>query len=101
MLKLARLSAFIFVAIALSLPAPAQTSNWTIEPNHSTVQFTVRHMAISNVTGYFRKLTGSVVLNDADITQSQVSASIDVSSVDTRVAPRDASRSSPPIGGSI
>src|SRR5205807_6842857 len=75
--------------IFASLSALAQTSTWNIDPAHSTAQFTVRHLAISNVAGNFTKLTGSVVLNEKDITQSQVSASIDVSSVDTRVEARN------------
>lgn len=89
------ISVALALALIITLPALAQTSNWTIDPNHSTAQFTVRHMAISNVTGNFTKVTGTVDLNEKDITQSQVSASIDVSSVDTRVAPRDADLRSP------
>jgi polyisoprenoid-binding protein YceI len=73
----------------------AQTSEWTIDPNHSTAQFTVRHMVISNVTGSFTKVSGTIMMNDKDITQSQVSASIDVGSVDTRVPARDADLRSP------
>lgn len=83
------------LALLAGLPALAQTSNWNIDPNHSAAQFTVRHMAISNVTGNFTKVTGTVALNEKDITQSQVSATIDASSVDTRVAPRDADLRSP------
>jgi polyisoprenoid-binding protein YceI len=83
------------VALFTSLSALAQTSNWNIDPAHSTAQFTVRHLAISNVTGSFTKVTGSVVLNEKDITQSQVSASIDVNSVDTRVEMRDKDLKSP------
>jgi polyisoprenoid-binding protein YceI len=83
------------VALLTSLSALAQTSNWNIDPAHSTAQFTVRHLGISNVTGSFTKVTGSVVLNEKDITQSQVSASIDVSSVDTRVEMRDKDLRSP------
>src|SRR5580698_3774995 len=87
----------IVLAISLlgSLSAVAQTSTWKIDPNHSTAQFTVRHLAISNVTGSFTKVSGSVVLNDKDITQSQVSASIDVNSIDTRVEARDKDLKSP------
>jgi polyisoprenoid-binding protein YceI len=87
----------IVLAISLlgSLSAVAQTSTWKIDPNHSTAQFTVRHLAISNVTGSFTKVSGSVVLDEKDITQSQVSASIDVSSVDTRVEARDKDLRSP------
>ena len=83
------------VALLTSLSALAQTSNWNIDPAHSTAQFTVRHLGISNVTGSFTKVTGSVVLNEKDITQSQVSASIDVNSVDTRVEMRDKDLRSP------
>ena len=83
------------IALLTTLSAFAQTSTWNIDPAHSTAQFTVRHLAISNVTGNFTKVTGSIVLNEKDITQSQVSASIDVSSVDTRVEARDKDLKSP------
>jgi len=83
------------IALLASLSALAQTSTWNIDPAHSTAQFTVRHLGISNVTGNFTKVTGTVVFDDKDITQSQVSASIDVSSVDTRVEARDKDLKSP------
>ena len=96
MLKTAqRIGIVSAVALLASLSALAQTSTWNIDPAHSTAQFTVRHLAISNVTGNFTKVTGSVVLNEKDITQSQVSASIDVSSVDTRVEARNKDLKSP------
>ncbi|MFZ0799812.1 MAG: YceI family protein, partial [Terriglobales bacterium] len=60
------------LALLASLSALAQTSNWNIDPAHSTAQFTVRHLAISNVTGSFTKVTGRVVLNEKDVTLSQV-----------------------------
>jgi polyisoprenoid-binding protein YceI len=84
-----RIGAASVIVLLASLSALAQTSTWNIDPAHSTAQFTVRHLAISNVTGSFTKVTGSVVLNEKDIAQSQVSASIDVNSVDTRVEARD------------
>jgi len=90
MLKTAqRIGIVSAIALFASLSALAQTSTWNIDPAHSTAQFTVRHVGISNVTGNFTKVTGSVVLNEKDITQSQVSAGIDVSSVDTRVEARN------------
>lgn len=96
MLKTAQqISIVSAIALLASLSALAQTSTWNIDPAHSTAQFTVRHLGISNVTGNFTKVTGSVVLNGKDITQSQVSASIDVSSVDTRVEARDKDLKSP------
>jgi polyisoprenoid-binding protein YceI len=96
MLKFAqRISAIASIALLASLSAVAQTSNWNIDPAHSTAQFTVRHLGISNVSGSFTKVSGSVVLNDKDVTQSQVSASIDVNSIDTRVEMRDKDLKSP------
>jgi polyisoprenoid-binding protein YceI len=96
MLKTAQRIAIVSAIVLLtSFSALAQTSTWNIDPAHSTAQFTVRHLAISNVTGNFTKVTGSLVLNEKDITQSQVSAGIDVSSVDTRVEARDKDLKSP------
>ena len=96
MLKTAqRIGIVSAIALLSSLSALAQTSTWNIDPAHSTAQFTVRHLGISNVTGNFTKVTGSVVLNEKDVTQSQVSASIDVGSVDTRVEARDKDLKSP------
>lgn len=96
MLKSAqRIGAVYAVVLLATFSALAQTSNWTIDPNHSTAQFTVRHLAISNVTGSFTKVTGTAVLNGKEITQSQVQASIDVKSVDTRVEARDKDLKSP------
>lgn len=83
------------LSLFASLPALAQTSDWNIDPAHSTAQFTVRHMGISNVTGNFTKVSGTVTLNEKEITQSQVNASIDVNSIDTRVEMRDKDLKSP------
>jgi polyisoprenoid-binding protein YceI len=96
MLKISQRLSFIFVTCILaSLPALTQTTAWKIDPAHSTAQFTVRHLAISNVTGSFTKVSGTVDLDEKDIAKSQVSASIDVSSVDTRVEARDKDLKSP------
>jgi polyisoprenoid-binding protein YceI len=82
-------------AVLLVLPVTAQNSTWNIDPAHSSAQFTVRHLGISNVTGAFTKVSGSVVLNEKDITQSQVIATIDASSIDTRQPDRDKDLRSP------
>jgi|SRR5215813_6973413 len=84
-----RSSLIFFLWYAASNPAFSQTATWNIDPNHSTAQFTVRHMGISNVRGDFTKVSGTVELNDKDITQSKIAATIDVASVDTRVPNRD------------
>ena len=85
----------IAASLLLSLSATAQTSTWNIDPAHSTAQFSVRHLGISNVSGTFTKVSGTAVLNEKDITQSQVNATIDASSIDTRVPDRDKDLRSP------
>jgi polyisoprenoid-binding protein YceI len=77
------------LAAALSLPTAAATSTWQIDPVHSSAQFAVRHLTISTVRGAFTKVSGSVQLDDKDITKSTVDVTIDVNSVDTRVPDRD------------
>lgn len=67
----------------------AADSVWKVDPNNSAVQFSVRHMGISNVQGDFTKISGTVNLDDSDISKSSVTASVDMTSVDTRVNMRD------------
>lgn len=74
---------------ALSLPAAAATSDWKIDPAHSSAQFAVRHLGISTVRGAFTKVTGTVRSDDQDVTKSSVEVTIDTDSVDTRVPDRD------------
>jgi polyisoprenoid-binding protein YceI len=64
-------------------------STWDIDPSHTVAEFKVRHMAISNVKGQFAKVTGSLTLNDRDLTKAHVEATIDASSIETRDAGRD------------
>jgi polyisoprenoid-binding protein YceI len=77
------------LAAALALPALAATSDWQIDPAHSAAQFAVKHLAISTVRGAFTSVKGSVQFDDKDIAKSTVDVTIDVNSVDTRVAARD------------
>jgi len=77
------------LAAALSLPAGAATSEWRIDPQHSSAQFSVRHMAISTVRGAFSKVNGTILLDDKDLSKSTVNVTIDVSTVDTREPDRD------------
>ena len=80
----------LVVALGLFVTSAfAETSTWNIDTAHSAAQFTVRHMGISNVNGNFTKTSGTVQLDDADITKSSVDAVIDAASIDTRVPDRD------------
>jgi polyisoprenoid-binding protein YceI len=62
---------------------------WDIDASHSTVGFSVRHMMVSKVRGYFREFSGELVTAE-DPAQSSVTATIDLGSIDTRQDQRDA-----------
>lgn len=61
---------------------------WTIEPMHSDVGFSVRHLGLSRVRGRFNTLSGTIEVAE-DLTASSVQATVDLSSVDTNNADRD------------
>jgi polyisoprenoid-binding protein YceI len=61
---------------------------WTVDPIHSSVGFVVRHLMVSKIRGHFRRFEGRIDLA-ADPLQSSVTATIDLSSVDTNNEQRD------------
>ncbi|MEN3266946.1 YceI family protein [Pseudonocardia sp.] len=61
---------------------------WEIDPVHSDVSFTVRHMMVSKVRGRFTNFSGEIVTG-ADVADSTVKASVDATSIDTGNAQRD------------
>jgi polyisoprenoid-binding protein YceI len=69
--------------------------SWQIDNAHSEINFTVRHMMISNVRGSFERFTGSVNFNPDDPTQSSVEVQIAADSINTREAKRDGHLKSP------
>lgn len=82
----------LVAALSLSL-APlavlAAPTTWAIDTSHTQSMFTVRHLVVSNVRGQFEKTTGTVTLDDKDVTKSSVEATIDATTIDTRDAKRD------------
>ncbi len=81
-----------FIGVALLACASlcaAETQTWQIDPNHSSSQFSVRHLGISTVRGVFQKTTGTVTYDPADPSKTQVDVSIDAATLDTRVQMRD------------
>jgi len=79
-------------AVGLAMGAgvmSAQATQWKIDPMHSEADFAIKHMSISTVHGTFRGISGTITYDPANVAKSGVEASIDVTSVDTGVAPRD------------
>ncbi|MHB8670930.1 MAG: YceI family protein [Acidimicrobiales bacterium] len=62
---------------------------WTIDPVHSDVSFSVRHMMVSKVRGHFRTFSGQIFTAE-DPLASTVTATVDLSSIDTNDEKRDA-----------
>jgi polyisoprenoid-binding protein YceI len=67
----------------------ATTTTWNIDPVHSVAEFKVKHMMISNVKGQFTGVTGTLTLDESNLSQSKVEATIDAASINTRDAQRD------------
>jgi polyisoprenoid-binding protein YceI len=63
--------------------------SWTIDTAHSEVNFTARHMMISNVRGRFEKFSGTVDFDETNPANTQVSVQIEAASISTRDAQRD------------
>jgi polyisoprenoid-binding protein YceI len=92
---MSRLFLVITAAIAFAASALAQPKTWKIDPNHTSAQFSVRHMGISTVRGAFTKVSGTATYDPADPSKASVEVTIDASSVDTRVEMRDNDLRSP------
>ena len=75
--------------------AVPQTTTWNLDPVHSVAEFKVKHMMISHVKGQFTGISGVLKLDESDIANSRVEASIDASSIQTRDAQRDGHLKSP------
>jgi len=73
-----------------TIPQSTTTTTWNIDPAHAVAEFKVKHMMISNVKGHFAKVSGALVLDEADLGKSRVEAVIDAASIETRDPQRDA-----------
>ncbi len=80
---------FLFlIASGISLASFAQTS-WKVDPMHSFVNFSVKHLGISFVDGAFKKFDGSFSTSKSDLTDAKINFNVDVKSITTGVEMRD------------
>jgi polyisoprenoid-binding protein YceI len=68
----------------------SSTTTWNIDPTHSIAEFKVKHLMIANVKGQFSKVSGALVLDESNLANSRIEATIDAASIHTRDEQRDA-----------
>ncbi len=73
----------------LLLATSAWATTWEIDPAHTSVQFSIRHLMISNVRGEFRQVSGKIEADDKDLGHSSIDVVIQATSVDTQNEKRD------------
>jgi polyisoprenoid-binding protein YceI len=81
--------ALALIALLFTVGLAFSADTYQVDPNHSTVQFSAKHLLISTVTGKFKEFSGTISYDDKDITKSSVSGTIKTASLDTGVADRD------------
>lgn len=64
-------------------------TQWAIDPTHSEVQFKIKHLVISTVTGAFKSFTGTMETDGDNFENARVSVSVDIASIDTNQGQRD------------
>ena len=87
----------LIAALLLAGPATAAgtETTWRIDPGHSTAEFSVRHLIVTNVKGTVPIKSGSVQTNAGSAVPISVSATLDVSALDTKNGDRDSDLRSP------
>jgi polyisoprenoid-binding protein YceI len=91
----ARPIAPLLAALVVLTASPSLAATWEIDPAHTAIQFSVRHMMVSNVRGHLGKFTGHVEGDETKPAEARVEATIETASVDTANEKRDEHLRSP------
>jgi len=65
------------------------TTKWVIDPMHSEVQFKVKHLVISTVTGFFKSFEGTMETQGDDFANADITFALNIDSIDTNQTQRD------------
>jgi len=71
------------------------TTKWVLDPMHSEVQFKVKHLVISTVSGFFKSFEGSLETENDDFEDAKISFALNIDSIDTNQTQRDEHLKSP------
>lgn len=83
-----RLTAILFLAITISFIPPSWAATYTVDPDHTTVSFKIKHL-FSWVQGTFNTFEGTILYEPGKPESWSASGTIQAESIDTRVAARD------------
>jgi len=78
----------ILAFLVLSISVMAQTK-WSVDPAHSSINFSIKHLGISFVNGNFKKFDGAYTSAKTDLSDIAINFSAETSSINTGVEPRD------------
>jgi len=76
-------------ATAQTAPAPGTKTTWKLDPSHTTVEFSAKHLMISTVKGRITDIEGTIHVDENDLKNSSVEATLKAASLDTRTDQRD------------
>lgn len=79
----------ILASMLLTAGAFAQSSTWKTDASHSNVKFSVTHLVVSEVEGYFKTFAGTLVSSKPDFTDASINFSVDINSINTDNEGRD------------
>ena len=69
--------------------ATETATKWVIDPMHSEVQFKVKHLVISTVSGFFKSFAGELITDNDDFENAEIDFTLDIDSIDTNQSQRD------------
>ena len=84
-----RILSVLALTLILSAGAAAQAEQWNIDRAHSAANFSVRHFGVSTVRGSFTNITGTINIDDKNLSNSTVDVTIDATTVNTANENRD------------
>jgi polyisoprenoid-binding protein YceI len=79
----------LLLVLAMLMPLNALAQAYTVDPASTTIQFRVKNLGFMSVDGAFEKFTGTVEVDETDLTKSKVAVSIETASINTGINKRD------------
>ena len=73
-----------------TLTTTGTRTTWQIDPGHTLIEFSAKHMMVSTVKGTFNGVAGTILLDESDFTKSDVDVTIESTTLESRAAQRDA-----------